>query len=117
MEFRKKSIKSQFHIRRYGVDIHNIEEIAIPAITPIKNQVIILDEIGKMECFSEKFMQAALTALNSPNIVIGTITLGGTDFIQQVKQRQDIVIFEVTLDNRDQLPDTILARITKVITE
>src|ERR1700690_3740873 len=51
-----QDIDSPFHIRRYGVAIQNIEEIAVPAIRPIGNQVIVLDEIGKMECFSEKFI-------------------------------------------------------------
>ncbi len=103
-----EAIKSDYHIRRYGVSIENIETIAVPSIAPKDNQIIILDEIGKMECFSEKFKEAACRALDSSNIVIGTITLGGTDFIQQVKQRGDITILEVTFENRDQLPQTIL---------
>jgi nucleoside-triphosphatase len=65
------------------VSIPNIKTIAIPSIFPIGNQLIILDEIGKMECFSPKFIEAARQALDSPNRVVGTITLGGSDFIQQ----------------------------------
>lgn len=102
-----QDITSKFYIRRYGVSIENIEKIAIPSILPVADQIIILDEIGKMECFSEKFRDAALLALDSPNKVIGTITLGGTDFIQQIKQRDDIKIFEVNEENRDQLPEMI----------
>ena len=41
--------------------------------------IIILDEIGKMECFSDNFKKAATEALDSPNIVVGTITLRGDD--------------------------------------
>lgn len=105
-----QDIVSEHHIRRYGVSIENIESIAVPAITPIGNRIIILDEIGKMECFSKKFMEAAKLALDSSSIVIGTITLGGTEFIAEVKQRSDIEIIEVTLENRDQLPEMILHR-------
>jgi len=100
--------ESLFHIRRYGVSIENIEIMAIPSIAPVDDNVIILDEIGKMECFSEKFKTAALSALDSYNAVIGTITLGGTEFIHQVKQRSDIKIIEVTPENRNQLPEIIL---------
>lgn len=103
-----QDIESEYHIRRYGVSIKNIETIAVPAIEPIDNQVIIIDEIGKMECFSPKFMEAAQKALDSPNIVVGTITFGGTDEIQNVKKRTDIDIIEVTFENRDQLPDLIV---------
>ena len=110
-----QDISSEFHIRRYGVSIANIESIAIPSITPIDQDIIILDEIGKMECFSEKFKQAALKALDSPNIVIGTITLGGTDFILQVKERKDIEIIEVSLENRDVLPQILLQKVQQLL--
>jgi len=106
-----QSIKSDFHIRRYGVSIENIEGIAVSSIKPTGNSVIILDEIGKMECFSEKFKKAATLALDSENIVVGTITFGGTGFILGVKQRPDIEIIEVTEQNRDTLPDLILEKI------
>jgi len=103
-----QDIRSDFHIRRYGVSIENIETIAVPAITPVDDNIIILDEIGKMECFSESFKQAAIAALDSQNIVVGTITFGGDNFIQQVKAREDLEIHEVTPENRDSLPDLIL---------
>ncbi|MGR3293706.1 MAG: nucleoside-triphosphatase, partial [Candidatus Scalindua sp.] len=77
-----QDIKSDFHIRRYGVSIENIESVAVPSISPVKNSIIILDEIGKMECFSLAFKQATTNAINASNIVIGTITLGGDDFIR-----------------------------------
>jgi len=109
--------KSNFHIRRYGVSIDNIETIAVPAIAPLNRNVVILDEIGKMECFSEAFKQAAKTALNSPNIVVGTITFGGDDFILGIKNREDIEIHEVTPDNRDELPAMILKDITELIAQ
>ena len=107
-----QEIKSEFNIRRYGVSIQNIESIAVPSILPVGNNVIILDEIGKMECFSNIFKKAAVQALYSSNIVIGTITLGGDDFIQSIKSRDDIEITEVTLQNRDSLPDMILSKVT-----
>ena len=76
-----QDIQSDFHIRRYGVSIDNVETIALPSIRPRNRHIIILDEIGKMECFSDLFREAALNALGSPNIVVGTITLGGDAFI------------------------------------
>ena len=107
-----QDIRSDFYIRRYGVSIENIETIAAPSIVPINSNIIILDEIGKMECFSEVFKQAATKALDSPNIVVGTITFGGDDFILGIKQRGDMEIHEVTPESRDALPDLILRRIS-----
>jgi nucleoside-triphosphatase len=110
-----QDITSDFHIRRYGVSIKNIETIAVSSIAPVNNNIIILDEIGKMECFSDSFKQAVIKALDSPNIVIGTITLGGDDFIIQVKNRRDVEITEVTQDNRDLLPDIILEKVANLL--
>ncbi len=105
-----QDIKSDFYIRRYGVNIENIESIAVPSITPVENNIIILDEIGKMECFSPAFKQATTNAIDASNIVIGTITLGGDDFIREIKK--DMEISEVTVDNRNILPGIILRKIS-----
>jgi len=106
-----QDIRSDYNIRRYGVSIDNIETIAVPSILPVSDSVIILDEIGKMECFSEMFKEAALKALDAPNIVIGTITLGGDDFIQSLKNRDDMEVTEITLQNSDTLPEVLLSKI------
>ncbi len=105
-----RDIKSPFHIRRYGVSIVNVEKIAAASIAVHEDKLIILDEIGKMECFSPIFREAALAALDSTNIVIGTITLGGGEFIESIKNRNDIEIIEVTLENRDELPEIIIQK-------
>ena len=107
-------IVSHFHIRRYGVSVENIENIAVPSMMPVEGQIIVMDEIGKMECFSQAFKLAAVKTLDSPNIVVGTITLGGTDFIHQIKQRTDIDLIEVTEENRNTLTDIILEKLTKI---
>ncbi len=108
-----QDIKSDFSIRRYGISIENIENIAVPSIAPVKNNIIILDEIGKMECFSLAFKQAATNAIDAPNVVIGTITLGGDAFIRKLKKRDDLEINEVTESNRDLLPNLILKIVSK----
>lgn len=106
-----QNIDSKFSIRRYGVSIPNIEKLAVPSIKPCEGYTIILDEIGKMECFSEIFRNAVMESLDSLNSVIGTITLGGGDFIDQIKKRDDIELIEVMKHNRNSLPEQILGKI------
>jgi nucleoside-triphosphatase len=110
-----QDMQSDVRIRRYGVSIENIEEIAVPSIAPGGNTIIILDEIGKMECFSGVFRRAAIESLDSANIVIGTITFGGDEFILGIKTRGDIEIHEVTPENRDLLPEVILRKISELL--
>jgi len=108
-------IKSPCTIRKYGVDIRNIETIAVPSIVPIKKNVLVIDGIGKMECFSEVFKRAVIKALDSTNIVIGTIAPGGDDFITEVRSREDVELHEVTQNNRKLLPDFILNRLSDIL--
>ncbi|MBN2407572.1 MAG: AAA family ATPase [Elusimicrobia bacterium] len=109
-----RDIVSGCRIRRYGVSIENIENIAVDSISPSGNKIIVLDEIGKMECFSERFRKAAVDALDSPNIVIGTITLGGGGFIENIKKRDDMEIIEVLPANRDGLETKVIEKIRKL---
>ncbi|MGD0283231.1 MAG: nucleoside-triphosphatase [Dissulfurispiraceae bacterium] len=110
-----RDIISVCKIRKYGVSIRNIETIAVPSIVPVKKNVILLDGVGKMECFSRVFKLVVLKALNSSNIVIGTIASGGDDFIMNVRSRDDVEIHEVTWNNRKLLPDFILNRISDLL--
>ncbi|HPL18949.1 MAG TPA: nucleoside-triphosphatase [Spirochaetota bacterium] len=106
-----QDIRSEFSIRRYGVSVDNIDSIAADSIIPKDNTIIVLDEIGTMECYSEHFRRMAIRALDSPNIVVGTVALGGDDFIKSIKERADIDIIEVTPSNRNALPDVIARKI------
>ena len=87
------------------------KEKLIAVSLSIKSSIIILDEIGKMECFSEVFKKAALRALDSSSVVVGTITLGGDEFILGIKDRHDVEIHEVTSENRNLLPERIVRKI------
>lgn len=110
-----QAIRSEYSIRRYGISLAQIEQLAVPAIRPRPGTLIILDEIGKMECFSALFRQAAMEALAAVNPVIGTITLGGGEFIEQIKLRPDLELIEVTPENRDGLPDELLYKLKQLL--
>ena len=98
----------QHQVAKYGVDIDRLEAIAIPALALEASRTIYLvDEIGKMECFSERFITAMQRLLESDRIVVATIALRGGGFIAEVKRRADAVLREVTRENRNELPRRI----------
>jgi nucleoside-triphosphatase len=97
-------IKSRHRVGRYGVDVRAFEEIALPVIDPaeIDARFIVIDEVGKMECFSSHFRQVVLKALESERVVLATIALRGDAFIEGVKTRPDVTLLRITRQNRDE---------------
>jgi nucleoside-triphosphatase len=71
-------------------------------------ELVVIDEIGKMELFQNRFRNLFRDALNADKQVLSTIALKGNDFIREIKQRLDIHLSEVTHANRNRLLEAIL---------
>jgi len=100
-----KGMKSMFRVGKYGVSLKDLDEVAVGSIRKAlrENKVVIIDEIGKMELFSEKFKEAVLQALDSESKVLGTIKFAADPFTDGIKQRDDVVVFELTSENREEV--------------
>jgi nucleoside-triphosphatase len=105
-------IKSPHRVGKYGIDTAGFERFLefLDLLNP-DNRLVIIDEIGKMECFSEKFRNLVRALLDSDRTVIATIALKGGGFIAEVKSRKDIVIHQLTFRNRDTLAADIVRSI------
>jgi len=111
-------IKSRYRVSKYGVDINTFERIGVNAIlTAIRNaDIVVIDEIGKMELFSLAFQEAVRKALDSRKPVIGVIAFRyNHPFIQEVKRRQDTklyVLFKHTTESmRAKIEEEIYQKI------
>ncbi len=104
-------IRSRMRVGKYGVNLRDIDEIAVPSILPeSEDEVVVVDEIGKMECFSALFKKILVQILDAPNTVIGSISLKGDAFIDAVKKRPDTCLILISEKNRDDLVDEFFAR-------
>jgi nucleoside-triphosphatase len=103
------TIKSGFRVGKYGVDVEGFENF-LDSISFFNSEscIVIIDEIGKMECFSDKFKLLLTKTLNSQKQLIATVALKGAGIIADIKKRNDIVLFEMTLNNRDSLLSEVL---------
>ena len=108
------TIQSSHHVGRYGVDLDTFERIVRSELNPVRDdaEVYLIDEIGKMECFSPVFIEAATRVLDSHVPVVATIAAKGGGFINQVKTRPDVEITVVTAENRDSLPARLAGRLS-----
>ena len=99
-----KNIGTTLRVGEYRVDIKGFEDfLGSISFFNTLTRLIIIDEIGKMECFSEKFRKLLGKILDSETWVIATIALKGSGFIAEIKGRKDVKIFEITKKNRDFL--------------
>jgi len=101
--------ETKIRVGKYGVHLDRLDQIAVPAITTGRpDEIIIIDEIGKMECLSPLFRETLLKTLNSNHWVVGSIAFKGNPFIERIKERGDVALFTVTEKNRDLLVGEIL---------
>ena len=102
-------IKGPYMVGKYGVDIKGFEDFleSVPFLNPATN-LIVIDEIGKMECLSRKFIGLIKNILDSEKQVIATIALKGGGLIEETKKRDDIRIIEITQSNRESLVSEVL---------
>ncbi len=104
--------KTEFRVGKYGVHLDQVNQIAVPSITPSRpDEIIVIDEIGKMECLSSVFREVLLKTLHSDNWVVASIALKGSPFIERLKEGRDVVLFAVTEKNRGSLVGEILEHI------
>ena len=94
---------------KYGVDLSVLERLGVTAIeNAINNEeidIIIIDEIGKMEMLSEKFCETVIDALDSDKPILVTLhKKSRTPLLQDIRRRDDIRILEVTAVNKNLLP-------------
>jgi nucleoside-triphosphatase len=105
-------LSGDFRVGRYGVDVAGFENFfsRLPFSVP-GSKLVMIDEIGKMECFSEEFKTAIFEILDSERIFVATVALKGSGLIAEIKKRTDIRLFEATRKNQG----IIMAQIVNLV--
>jgi nucleoside-triphosphatase len=103
-----QDIRSRHKVGKYGVNIDDIDHIAVPSMIPtMPDEIVVIDEIGKMECLSPLFRQTLMKVLDSEHGVVGSIAQKGDRFIQKIKERDDVALMNVSEKNRDRLANSL----------
>ena len=92
-------------VSKYGVNVQNLDIIGVTAIERAieESDLIVIDEIGKMELFSPRFREAVLKAVNSGKKVLGTVMLSPNPFADDIKRHPEVKVIELTRANHDQV--------------
>ena len=109
--FAHTGINSKTNVGRYGVDLKTLEDVGVNALKSATSgaDIIIIDEVGKMEVESGIFIDAVKDALESDKPLILTLHKKSRNpLLQDIRRRDDVRILEVTPVNRNILPYKIV---------
>ena len=104
-------IQSKFMVGKFGVDLTILESVGVAALMCACEEanVIVIDEVGKMEVESEKFVGAVKFALDVEKPMLLTLHKKSRNpLLQDIRRRDDVRILEVTPINRNLLPYKIM---------
>ena len=98
---------------KYGVRPELLEHLVLSHLDPLRKEadLIVVDEIAKMELLSQPFRERLLETLDSTCPTLGTIALKGTGLIKRIQRRPDVQLFTLTRKNRSSLGEEILRKL------
>ena len=99
-------LHTHWRVSKYHVDVEGFERLVCPMLETAADEaeVVLVDEIGKMECFSHRFCEAIEQLADAPVPLVATIAARGGGLVAAIKQRPDVQILTLTHQNRDEIP-------------
>uniref|UniRef100_A0A671QB18 AAA+ ATPase domain-containing protein n=1 Tax=Sinocyclocheilus anshuiensis TaxID=1608454 RepID=A0A671QB18_9TELE len=109
-------------VGQYVVDLQSFESLALPLFRDMREEskrLFVIDEIGKMELFSQAFIRAVRQTLDASSCsILGTIPVPKGKplaLVEEVRSRQDVKIFMITKENRDMIFDDIVSAVQECL--
>jgi len=104
------SIRSPYRVSKYGVDTNALDRVGVPSLRRAARQreLVIIDEIGKMELFSSDFREAVSEIIEGGTRILGTIMLNPNPWADTIKRLPQVNLIELTRDNRQQVLSELL---------
>lgn len=106
-----------YRLGPYGVHPRMLENLVLPHLEwkRKRTDLMVVDEIAKMELLSRPLRKAVLELLDSPCPVLGTISRHGSGILKRIRGRDDVHLIKVTLKNRPVLHGEILRRLDEIL--
>jgi nucleoside-triphosphatase len=100
-------------VGKYGVDLGVIETLGVGALRDAMaaSELVVVDEIGKMELLSPAFVATLRELFTGPYHVLGSIMEKPHPVADEIKRLPGVKVLEVTAANRDALVEEILREV------
>ncbi len=104
------NIRGPHRVSKYGVDVDALDRVGVSALRWAAEQceLVVIDEIGKMELFSANFREAVLQVIGGGKVVLGTIMLNSHPWADAIKRQPQVSLVTVTRDNHQQVLEELL---------
>jgi len=105
-----KDIRGPYRVSKYGVDIEGLEQVGVASLKQAAGQceVVVIDEIGRMELFSPAFRETVVEIIDSGKNVLGTIMLKPDPWADSIKRKPQVKLINVTRSNRSEALEQII---------
>lgn len=108
-----------YRVGKYGVNLDNLERAGVIAIEKAIGdcELIVIDEIGKMEILSAHFRDIVLKAVKSNKHILGTIMESADPFADRIKKHSSVKLLTVTTANRGLIAQDLHRDLKEIINE
>jgi nucleoside-triphosphatase len=104
-------------VGKYAVDLESFEAVGVRALeTGLREPrtLLVVDELGKMEFLSARFVALLERASQGPNPLLGTVLYGPHPVADRFRRMPGVELIQVTGRNRDALPAELARRLSQV---
>ncbi|XP_018334317.1 cancer-related nucleoside-triphosphatase homolog [Agrilus planipennis] len=114
LEYVEPGNESKYKVGQYTVFLNEFESVALPTFES-ENEIIVIDEIGKMELFSENFKQKVVKTFKDPKkIIIATIPVAKgkpISLVENIRSSDSTHLITVNKNNRNNLLNEIVSHV------
>ena len=111
-----RDFSKEYCVEIFGVNVKGLDQIIKYEYEAAKDdkdvEYIIVDEIGRMQMYSDYFISLLDKLAESDKTIIATICYGDEiDYIRKFKQRDGVDLYVLDENNRDEIPEKLVRMI------
>ncbi len=113
-----KAVPGWVRAGKQYVNVAAVEAVLVPALQEAvrsgETDLIVLDEVSRLECLSELFRRQVVDCITSSKSILATMSVGGRDdeFLLSLESRSDVTVLPIGYENRDRLVEQVAFMLT-----
>ena len=115
----RKDLREGPRVGSYRVNLKDLEDIGAAeleaAIDDPDARLIVIDEIARMELFSQRFRHALERALDSAKPLLGTLQARRDPFLDEVRARPDVLVVRIERQKLDEAERLVSADVADAL--